>query len=84
MASRHWSCTYFACLLVLAAGPSEARTLAEIKTSGVLKIGLTGDYPPYDIKGPDGKFTGYDVTMARTLAEDFGVTLKIVPTRWNS
>ena len=84
MVSRCWSFTNFACLLALAAGPSEARTLAEIKASGVLKIGLTGDYPPYDIKGPDGKFTGYDVTMARTLAEDFGVTLKIVPTRWNS
>jgi cyclohexadienyl dehydratase len=84
MVSKCWRYTYLACLLALVAGPSEARTLDEIKASGVLKIGLTGDYPPYDLKGSDGKFSGYDVTMAKTLARDFGVALIIVPTRWKS
>jgi cyclohexadienyl dehydratase len=71
-------------MLVLSAMPSEARTLAAVKADDVLRVGLTGDYAPYSLRGPDGKITGADVTMAQTLAKTLGVALEIVPTTWKS
>jgi cyclohexadienyl dehydratase len=74
----------FALVLGFLAEPVEARTLAAIKTAAVLKVGLTGDYAPYSLRGRDGSITGADVMMARALAGALGVTLEIVPTTWKS
>lgn len=73
-----------AIILLLALTPADARTLAEIKAAGTLKVGLTGDYAPYSLRGPDGRITGADVTMAQAIAKDLGVALEIVPTTWKS
>jgi cyclohexadienyl dehydratase len=67
---------------VALACPATARTLAAIEASGTLRVGLTGDYPPYALRRPDGSFTGADVAMARAVAAALGVTLAIVPTTW--
>jgi cyclohexadienyl dehydratase len=84
MTSWRWNFAGFGLALILSAGSSEARTLAEIKASGMLRVGLTGDYAPYAVRGADGKFTGSDVTVAQILAGDLGIALKIVPTTWRS
>jgi cyclohexadienyl dehydratase len=68
--------------MALAALPASARTLAAIKASGTLRVGLTGDYPPYSLRRPDGNFAGADVAMARAVATALHVTLVIVPTSW--
>jgi cyclohexadienyl dehydratase len=67
---------------VALACPAAARTLVAIEASGTLRVGLTGDYPPYSLRRPDGTFTGADVAMARALAKALGVRLAIVPTTW--
>jgi cyclohexadienyl dehydratase len=74
----------FALAFVLSTQPAEARTLAAIKTDGVLRVGLTGDYAPYSLRSPDEQITGADVMMARVLAKALGVALEIVPTTWKS
>jgi cyclohexadienyl dehydratase len=84
MRSWRWICACLACALVFAAAPCRARTLETIEASGELKVGMTGDYAPYDIQAADGTFSGTDVTMARKVAQNLGVTLKIVPTTWRS
>jgi cyclohexadienyl dehydratase len=71
-------------LSALSALPAHARTLDAIKASGTLRVGLTGDYAPYSLRGADAKITGADVVMAQTLASGLGVTLEIVPTTWKS
>jgi cyclohexadienyl dehydratase len=71
-------------LLMLSATPAGARTLAAIKADGVLRVGLTGDYAPYALRGPDGKITGADASVAQALAQNLGVGLEIVPTTWKS
>src|ERR1700720_4754750 len=71
-------------MLVLSAMPVEARTLAAVKADGILRVGLTGDYPPYSLRGPDGNIRGADVTLAQALAKELGVALEIVPTTWKS
>ena len=73
-----------AIILMLAITPADARTLAEIKAAGILKVGLTGDYAPYSLRAPDGRITGADVTMAQAIAKHLGVAIEIVPTTWKS
>ncbi|KYH34281.1 arginine-binding extracellular protein ArtP precursor [Clostridium tepidiprofundi DSM 19306] len=52
----------------------------QIKKSGVLVLGTSADYPPYEfhkiINGKD-EIIGFDVDIAREIASDLGVKLKI-------
>jgi cyclohexadienyl dehydratase len=73
-------CAASALMLMLSAMPVAAGALAAIKADGVLRVGLTGDYAPYSLRGPDGTFTGADVIMARAIAKELGVAPEIVPT----
>jgi cyclohexadienyl dehydratase len=49
--------------------PSAARPLDAIKSEGTLRVGLTGDYAPYSLRGADGQIAGADVIMAQALAK---------------
>lgn len=82
--SRKNICLNLAIAITLSSTPAMARTLTEIKDDGTLKVGLTGDYAPYSVRGPDERITGADVTMAEALARALGVALEIVPTTWKS
>jgi cyclohexadienyl dehydratase len=64
--------------------PSPGRPLAAIKSDGVLKVGMTGDYAPFSLRGSDGQISGADVTMARELARELNASLVIVPTTWSA
>ena len=72
------------CLLLLASAvPARAQTVLDtIIARGTLRVGLTGDYRPFSIKDPAGKFEGLDVDMAESLAKGMGVKLELVPTAW--
>jgi cyclohexadienyl dehydratase len=72
------------CLLLLtAAMPARAQTMLDtVLARGTLRVGLTGDYRPFSLKDPAGKFTGLDVDMAESLAKAMGVKLELVPTAW--
>lgn len=68
-----------ALLLSLAAASAEGfRTLDEIKESGKIVIGLFSDKKPFGYIDENGEYQGYDVYLARRLAEDLGVTLEPV------
>ena len=64
MSSLRNICSNVIIAVVLWAVPVEARTLAAIKTDGTLKVGFTGDYAPYSLRGADGKIAGADVTTS--------------------
>ena len=55
--------------------------LDSIKEAGVLVVGTSPDYPPYEfiIPGADGQpqYVGIDVDIAEEIAADMGVQLKI-------
>jgi cyclohexadienyl dehydratase len=64
------------------AGDTGSR-LDAILQAGVLKVGSTGDYKPFTYKDPaTGKFTGFDIDQAQSLAKALGVKLAVVPTSW--
>jgi cyclohexadienyl dehydratase len=47
-----------------------------------LRVGASGDYPPFAERLSDGTWRGFDVEVARAYAKDRGRTLQIVPFRW--
>ncbi len=56
-----------------AAGPATVR---------VLRVGTSGDYPPFSVRGADGSYDGFDVAVARAFASDAGMQLELVPFSW--
>ncbi|MBR2822255.1 MAG: cysteine ABC transporter substrate-binding protein [Clostridia bacterium] len=65
-------------LLACTAAADGFRTLDEIQNSGKITIGLFHDKKPFGYVDENGEFQGYDVYLARRLAEDLGVKLDIV------
>ena len=65
-------------LTTAALADSTARTLDEIKESGSIVIGVFSDKKPFGYVDENGEYQGYDVYLARRLAEDLGVELELV------
>ena len=66
-----------ALLALLAPSPAAAELLAEIRSRGVLKVGMA-EYEPWMTRGADGKPVGLEVELAERLAGDLGVELEVV------
>lgn len=65
-------------LLLAGAIPAEADALDDVAKSGVIKIGIFEDFPPFASLGTDMKIQGYDVDMADALAKAIGVKPELV------
>lgn len=50
----------------------------------VLRVGMTGDYPPFCSQEDDGKWSGFEVDMALALGARLRRAVKIVKTTWTS
>jgi ABC-type amino acid transport substrate-binding protein len=64
--------------LAFAAG----RSLADIKASGVIKIGVEGTFPPFSYRD-GGKLIGYDVDLAAVLFKKLDIKEEFVDTQWS-
>jgi chorismate mutase-like protein len=70
-------------LLLALAALQAAPRLVEVRQRGVLRVGTTGDYPPFSYRAnPASPFLGLDVELAGRLAASLGVRLELVPTSW--
>ncbi|MEM1299978.1 MAG: transporter substrate-binding domain-containing protein [Pseudomonadota bacterium] len=59
--------------------------LQEIASSGVLKVGTTGDWNPMTMKDPaTNSYTGYDIDVMTEMAKDLGVVVEFVATDWKT
>ncbi|UQN06561.1 ABC transporter substrate-binding protein [Deinococcus sp. QL22] len=58
--------------LLLAAPHAEARTLSQIKASGVLRVATPADVPPFSLVNA-GKHFGFEAELIEALAADLGV-----------
>lgn len=54
-------------------------TLSDIQKTGVIKIAVPQDFPPWGFVGPDMALHGYDISMAQLIASKLGVKLKMIP-----
>ena len=56
--------------------------LAQIQKSGVFKVGVEGTYPPMTYHDESGELTGFDVEVAKKVAEKLGVTAVLTANVW--
>ena len=54
----------------------------QVMTSGMLRVGTTGDYAPFSYSRDDMSFTGIDIDLALNLAESLNVELIFIKTSW--
>ncbi|MBY0274448.1 transporter substrate-binding domain-containing protein [Candidatus Binatia bacterium] len=47
-----------------------------------LRVGTSGDYPPFSVRASDGTFDGFDVAVARAYGRDRGREVVLVPFAW--
>ena len=72
-------------LFAVAAQAHAQSALQDILSSGVLKVGTTGDWNPMTMKDPaTNSYTGYDIDVMTQLAKDLGVKVEFVPTDWKT
>lgn len=66
-------------LLTLPAATAALAELSDILEAGVVKIGVPESFPPFGSLNDEGEHVGYDVDIAKLIAEDLGVEVEIVP-----
>ena len=57
--------------------------LSRIQERGTIVVGLEGDWAPWSYVGEDDELTGYDLEVAKAIADKLGVELQIVPGEWD-
>lgn len=64
---------------------SSPNSLEELKQSGVLNVGTEGTYAPFSFHDPQtGELTGFDVDVAKAVAEQLGVEAKFFENEWDA
>lgn len=68
-----------ASLVACFALPAQADVLDSVKKSGVLRVAVPQDFPPFGTVGPDLKPRGYDIDTAALIAKELGLKLELIP-----
>lgn len=63
--------------------PPEGSALARILRRGELRVGMEAGYVPFEMRDRDGAIIGFDVDMARLMARELDVKLRLVNTQWD-
>lgn len=57
--------------------------LETIQERGTIIVGLEGDWAPWSYVDENDELTGYDVEIAKAIADKLGVEIQIVPGEWD-
>jgi cyclohexadienyl dehydratase len=67
-------------------GPARVAPSSAAETQATLRVGTSGDYPPFSLRADDGHavapYGGFDVELAERIAADLGLAVEWVPFRW--
>ena len=61
------------------AAPNQLDTILQ---RGVIKVGFD-TFKPWAMKDKNGNYIGFEIEVAQKLAEDMGVQIEFVPTKWS-
>lgn len=61
---------------------AQGSVIESIKKAGVLRVGLS-TFVPWAMRDKNGELIGFEVDVARKLAEDMGVQIEYIPTAWD-
>lgn len=56
-------------------------TVEQVIKRGILKVGMS-TFVPWAMKDKTGKLIGFEIDVASQLAQDMGVKIEFVPTKW--
>ena len=80
------SCVFFTAFLIslsLFGCKKEAHSVLDtIKERGVMKVGL-GIFVPWAMKDKQGELVGFEIDVAKSIAEELGVEIEFIPTAWD-
>lgn len=60
------------------AAPAGGGRLQQIVANGTLRVGLSGDQPPFNMKARDGRIIGFEVDVVEALGDAMGLDVKLV------
>jgi polar amino acid transport system substrate-binding protein len=66
-------------MVVLSSATSRADKFADILSKGVVRIIVYADVPPFSSSNVNRELEGFDVDLAKMVAEALGVKLELVP-----
>lgn len=73
-------------VLLLSACTEDANTnsLEVVQEQGYMILGLDDTFAPLGFRDEDGEVVGFDIDLAKAVAEKLGVELRIQPIEWDS
>lgn len=72
-----------AMLGVMIMQPAMADDLEAIKKAGVLRIAMTGQYPPFNFVNKNNEVVGFDPAIGTEIAKRMGLKTQIITTAWD-
>ena len=75
------------CLTVVASAADvqkelrESSTIEKVMRSGKLRVGMS-TFIPWAMQSKTGEWIGFEIDVAKKLAEDMGVEVEFIPTKW--
>lgn len=60
---------------------AKSSTIEKILRSGKLKVGMA-TFVPWAMQSKTGEWVGFEIDVAKRLAQDMGVKIEFVPTKW--
>ena len=69
--------------LSLAPLSASADELATIKEAGVLRIAMSGQYPPFNFVNENNEVVGFDPAIGAEIAKRMGLETEIITTAWD-
>lgn len=73
-----------AALLVGCSSGEGKDSFDRVESSGTLRVGIEGAYPPFNSFDSNNNLVGFDVDISNEIAERLGVEAEFVPTPWDS
>ena len=68
---------------MMIAGSHKAKSLLDdIVKRGSIRVGMSV-FKPWAFRDKNGQYIGYEIDVAKKLADDLGVKLQLVPTAWD-
>lgn len=69
--------TYIYTINTVAQAPAQISKLQQIKQRGKLIVGTSADWPPYEYVAKNGSYAGFDIIIAKKIAQYLNVSLEI-------
>lgn len=60
---------------------AKSSTIDKVMRKGTLRVGLSS-FVPWAMQDKKGEWVGFEIDVAKQLAEDMGVKVEFVPTKW--